>query len=271
MKDYLKNREKAMAWVNGEDHDFAKGIAILKAASFKPGVVGVLERHGSGNHQSDERLMYHMRDFIRCFANESAKEDTDLELSVLDGKEVTEEADSASTASMLSNEVAEKLDKGEYPSEIAAVISRYREAYVTRDKLMKALAELPETNDDMTVEKRRSISEQMKTLSDEMDKLYPQYEAYINEGKVPEDESEQNPEKSSSDISSMSKEELQKLRKGVVTKISRAKNMLLYQKESKQEVENPIKDEKKIAKYNAKIERLTAELHDIDMAIAALA
>jgi len=136
---------------------------------------------------------------------------------------------------------------------------------------MKALAELPETNDDMTVEKRRSISEQMKTLSDEMDKLYPQYEAYINEGKVPEDESEQNPEKSSSDISSMSKEELQKLRKGVVTKISRAKNMLLYQKESKQEVENPIKDEKKIAKYNAKIERLTAELHDIDMAIAALA
>ena len=271
MKDYLKNREKAMAWVNGEKHDFAEGIAILKAASFKPGVVGVLERHGSGRHQSDERLMYHMRDFIRCFANTSAAEDTDLELDVIEGKQISEsKAENLTIPSMLSDETKARLESGVYPETIAQLITQYREAYVLREKLMHELAGLPETNDEETVEKRRSISEQMKALSDLMDQLYPQYEAYIADGQVQE--------KPSSDdgglpidISTMGKEELQKLRKGVATKISRAKNMLLYQKESKQEVENPMTDEKKIAKYNAKIERLTAELHDIDMAIAALA
>lgn len=301
MKNYLKNRDMAMDWLNSEKQDFAQGIAILKDAGFKPGVVGVLERHGSGRNQSDERLEYHIREFIRCHADPKAKEDTDISLGVVKGEEISPDPhdNSKKIPSMLSDSVEKKVNDGAYPEVIAGIIKVYRTAYVSRDKFLRILADLPETNDDATILKRRKISDAMKDLSDVMDKLYPQYAAYVNEGKVPEKFQEPtipDPEAigkepaapavgatgdDSSDDSSdepaevpapkVSKAELQKQRKSIVTKISRAKNMMLYQKETKQEQENPLTDPKKVAKYQAKIDSLTKELHDIDMQIAALA
>ena len=296
MKNYLQNREKAIEWVNGK-RDFNEGIAILKDARFKPGVVGVLERHGSGRNESDERLLYHMRDFIRCYASAEARQDTDLTIGVVDGKELQpDQQPNDEIPSMLSDETGTKLESGVFPEPIAKIIKRFRNAYVERDRLHTEMANLPETNDDETVEKRRRISDRTKELSDEMDKLYPQYAAYIKEGSVPEEEtessseedressSEEEPESSSEDgpentpddetKSSQSvqesKQQLQKERKSVATKILRARNMLLYQAETKQPKENPMTDVKKVAKYQAKIERLTQELNDIDMKLAAL-
>lgn len=306
MKNYLKNRDKAMDWLNSEKQDFALGIAILKDAGFKPGVVSVLERHGSGRNQSDERLVYHIREFIRCYADPKAKEDTDISIGVVKGEEISPDPhdNSKKIPSMLSDGVEKKVKDGAYPEVIAGIIKVYRTAYVSRDKFLRILEALPETNDDATILKRRKISDAMKDLSDVMDKLYPQYAAYVNEGKVPEQFKEPtlpDPEAigkesaeaapaapavgatgdDSSDDSSdepseapapkVSKAELQKQRKSIVTKISRAKNMLLYQKETKQEQENPLTDPKKVAKYQAKIDSLAKELHDIDMQIAALA
>lgn len=306
MKNYLKNRDRAMDWLNSEKQDFAQGIAILKDAGFKPGVVGVLERHGSGRNQSDERLVYHIREFIRCYADPKAKEDTDISLGVVKGEELSPDPhdNSKKIPSMMSDGVEKKVNDGAYPEVIAGIIKVYRTAYVSRDKFLRILADLPETNDDATILKRRKISDAMKDLSDVMDKLYPQYAAYVNEGKVPEQFKEPtlpDPEAiakettsaaatapavgatgdDSSDDSSdggidepfieVTKADLQKERKSIVTKISRARNMLLYQKETKQEQENPLTDPKKVAKYQAKIDRLTEELHDIDMQIAELA
>lgn len=181
MKNYIENRAKALAWMRGK-HDFAAGIAILKAAGFKPGVVSVLERHGAGFRQSDDRLLYHMRDFIKAYANEDARQDTDLALNVMDGVEIKAQTEKKAIPSMLSKSVKFKMESGDYPESVAKVIKEYREAYVTREKLQRMLLELPESNDDVTVEKRRSISDQMKKLSDRMDVLYPQYAAYVAEG-----------------------------------------------------------------------------------------
>lgn len=273
MRNYLKNREKAMAWVNANVHDFEAGLAILKDAGFKPGVVSVLTRHGSGSHQSDERLMYHMRDFIRCYADQAAMEDTDFNIGVVEGKEIQpDNQENDKIPSMFADDTEKKLQSGFYPEPIAKIISRYREAYIERDRLRIEMANLPEINDDENVEKRRQISDKAKQLADEMDKLYPQYEAYITSGTIPaaypalEDEGNSVGTDKSTD-----KAELQKKRKSIATKILRAKNMLLYQKETKQEKENPLTDPKKVAKYQAKIDRLNQELNDIDMQIAALA
>lgn len=277
MKNYVQNRERACDWMNSSKHDFTQGIAILKDAGFKPGVVSVLERHGSGRNQSDERLIYHMRDFIKCFANEAAREDTDLTLGVVEGKELPSEEKTLPKGlkipSMFSDETEEKLQSGFYPEPIAKVINRYRDAFVERDRLRLAMANLPENNEDDIVEKRRQISDKAKLLSDEMDKLYPIYENYIVGGNLPAEEAQpQTTDDSHADTdSSPKKAELQKQRKSVATKILRARNMLLYQKETKQEQENPLTDPKKVAKYQAKIDRLTQELHDIDMQIAAMA
>ena len=262
-----------MAWVNGNVHDFEVGLSILRDAGFKPGVVSVLTRHGKGAHQSDERLMYHMRDFIRCYANPKAREDTDLIIGVVEGKEMQpDNQENDKIPSMFSDSVKERLEAGGFPEPIAKVISSYRDAFVKRDKLMRQMAELPETNDEETVEKRRNISDEMKILSDSMERLYPQYKAYITNGSIPvEDTASKAEGDSAGNDSSADKAELQKKRKSIATKILRAKNMLLYQKETKQELENPLTDPKKVAKYQAKIDRLTQELHDIDMQIAALA
>lgn len=268
MKNYLENRKKAMDWVNSDTHDFALGIAILKDASFKPGVIGVLEKHGSGNHQSDERLMYHMRSFIRCYAHEDEKQDTDMDLGIIDGKPAGQSEGNVEVPSMLSEVTLQKLEAGEYPDAIAGVITKYREAYVSRDQLMKELAALPENNDDDTVEKRRSISDKMKELSDIMDELYPQYESFVKTGKDPDTGDKSKTVTVPADLNSMEVNDLKKLRKSVATKISRAQNMLLYQSETKKEKENPLTDEKKIVKYKTKIENLNKELKDIDMAIA---
>ena len=173
---------------------------------------------------------------------------------------------------MFSDSVKQRLEAGGFPEPVAKVISSYRDAFIKRDKLMRKLAELPENNDEETVEKRRVISDEMKTLSDTMERLYPQYKAYITSGSMPvEDNASKAEGDSAGTDSSADKSELQKKRKSVATKILRAKNMLLYQKETKQEQENPLTDQKKVAKYQAKIERLTQELNDIDMQIAALA
>lgn len=271
MRNYLENRERAMAWLNGDQRDFNQGIAILEDAQFKPGVVGVLKRHGSGRCQSDERLVYHMRDFVRCFAVESAAEDTDLLIDVVDGKEMstTKIPADEKLPSMLSNKVTEMLEGARFPEDISAIVRDYRSAYVEREQLMNKMAELPEDNDEVTVGKRKAISDRLKELSDLMDELYPKYEQYMREGKLPAKEAEPEAQQPAG-LDTMGKEELQKLRKLTATKISRARNMLLYQTEAKQEQENPMTDERKIAKYNAKIARLAAELNDIEMAIARL-
>lgn len=131
-----------------------------------------------------------------------------------------------------------------------------------------------ETNDDETVEKRRSVSDQMKRLSDEMDVLYPQYEAFVATGTVPTQVSAPDKEDGGEDaagdgdLDGMSKEELAKMRKSVATKIQRARNMLLYQSETRQDAENPMTDEVKKAKYQAKIEALTPRLKEIEVALA---
>lgn len=281
MKNYLQNRTRAMKWINSEKRTFSEGIAILKDAGFKPGVVSVLERHGSGRYESEERLIYHMRQFIKAYADESAREDTDLTLGVVEGNQLQpdqENVDKKKIPSMFAEQTEEKLEAGEFPEPIDKLIRRYREAYVERDRLRLYMADLPETNDDETMEKRRRISDRAKELSDLMDEIYPKYAAYITEGKLPEDTEnseggkilEEGEKSSDSQDDNPDKQQLQKQRKSIATKILRARNMLKYQKETKQDRENPLTDPVKVAKYQSKIDSLSKELEDIDMQIAKL-
>ncbi|MDO4755848.1 MAG: hypothetical protein Q4A54_05860, partial [Parabacteroides sp.] len=68
----------------------------------------------------------------------------------------------------------------------------------------------------------------------------------------------------------LSKEELQKKRKSVATKISRAKNMLEFQQETKGATPDPMPESPKRLKYETKINNLSKELERIDYAIAKL-
>ena len=170
--------------------------------------------------------------------------------------------------------VAIEEGSADFPETIYSVVKKYADAYKRRDILHKQLAEMPEDNETATMEQRKLIADEIAELTDVMETLYPFYEAYWNDGAVPtEEELQPKQENTTTDVQEQplqSKEDLQKKRKSIATKRSRAKNMLEFQTETKGKEPNPMPESPKRVKYQTKVENLTEELKEIDYQIAKL-
>ena len=284
MNNYPALRNRAMAWLKSK-RNFAEGIAILKEAGFRPQVVRVLERNGSANNGAKERLEYNIRDFLKVWCHAELGKDTDLVLGVVDGKEVATATpvkavvNSSTEPKLMSKEMGERVESGVYPTPVASLIKLFRQAYVSRDRLFRELQSIPEDNSDEHVERRKQISDEMQRLSDEMDKIYPSYLAYVERGELPAEpmadaHAEKTRRVSREDdlarLDTLDKKGLLRLKKSLSTKISRAENLLDYQQEAKGEALNPLPDGPKRIKYESKIKRLRAELDKVVIAIAKL-
>ena len=286
--NFIKHRQAAINWLNGK-RDFDSGIKVLEESKFKPGVVAKLKRVGEKGPEAKARLVYLMRSLVQAWAmpEEVANDNIDPATGVDVNEETTIYTDSSEA---YINMAIEKLtvDPEAYPKRIASVIREYADAYKRRDILHKQLADLPEDNDEATVAKRKELSDEIKAKTELMERMYPLYEKFqsLNEDiseediqslEQPTDDNESNDEKDSSinepgvgNLDGRTKEELQKIRKSVATKIGRAKNMLEYQQETKAETPNPMPESPKKVKYETKIANLTKELEQIDYAIAKL-
>lgn len=286
--NFIKHRQAAINWLNGK-RDFDSGIKVLEESKFKPGVVAKLKRVGEKGPEAKARLVYLMRSLVQAWAmpEEVANDNIDPATGVDANEETTIYTDSSEA---YINMAIEKLtvDPEAYPKRIASVIREYADAYKRRDILHKQLADLPEDNDEATVAKRKELSDEIKAKTELMERMYPLYEKFqslkedISEEDIqsleqPTDDNESNDEKDSSinepgvgNLDGRTKEELQKIRKSVATKIGRAKNMLEYQQETKAETPNPMPESPKKVKYETKIANLTKELEQIDYAIAKL-
>lgn len=286
--NFIKHRQAAINWLNGK-RDFDSGIKVLEESKFKPGVVAKLKRVGEKGPEAKARLVYLMRSLVQAWAmpEEVANDNIDPATGVDANEETTVYTDSSEA---YINMAIEKLtvDPEAYPKRIASVIREYADAYKRRDILHKQLADLPEDNDEATVAKRKELSDEIKAKTELMERMYPLYEKFqsLNEDiseediqslEQPTDDNESNDEKDSSinepgvgNLDGRTKEELQKIRKSVATKIGRAKNMLEYQQETKAETPNPMPESPKKVKYETKIANLTKELEQIDYAIAKL-
>lgn len=278
------HRERAIQWLNSKKPDFFEGVSILEQTGFKPGVTRVLRRQGPDGPEVMSRLRYNLLEYARATATAPTPTDTDPDLHVFDGKEsptVTE--DSADDKhSIIRAILLSESGSATYTGTVRELLKRYSECYTTRSKAELALADLPEENDEETIEKRKQLLASIDECTDELERLYPLWTKYTTEGVAPTDEELEGDEEdtplddddadttsaSGIDYDSMPLEELKKLRKNTTTKISRAQNMLLYSTESKQEVENPLTDPYKITKCKARIERDSQELDRIKMAIA---
>lgn len=274
---FIQFRQKAIDWLNS-DRDFNAGVALLEESKFKPGVVSKLKRHGLNGPEAQKRLKFLINELIKAWAmSEQELTDDDPELGVVGGLDLNGKAEQNT---MLLVDAYKALEEGEqqYPETMVQVIRRYADAYKQRDILHKKMADMPEDNEEATVAARKEISDQLEVLTDEMEFLHPKYVAYVEKGEIPIEEDLQPSDNSEtddkkdveSDYSKMSKEDLQKTRKSISTKIGRAKNMLEYQKESKGDTSNPMPECPKRVKYETKIANLTGELEKIDYAIAAL-
>ena len=284
--NFIKHRQAAIDWLNGK-RDFDEGIKVLEESKFKPGVVAKLKRVGAKGPEAKARLIYLMRSLIQAWAmpEEEATDNIDPATGVDADEEMAIHTDS-SVAYI--NMAIEKLtvDPEAFPKRIASVIREYADAYKRRDILHKQLADLPEDNGEETVAKRKELSNEIQAKTELMERMYPLYEKFLslNEDITEEDiqslehstdDTESTDEKDSSgyesgtgNLDGRTKEELQKLRKSVATKIGRAKNMLEYQQETKADEPNPMPESPKRVKYETKIANLTIELEKIDYAIA---
>lgn len=287
--DFIKHRQAAIDWLNGK-RDFDAGINVLEKSKFKPGVVARLKRVGVNGAEAKARLVYLMRSLVQAWAmpDDQLNDNTDPATGVDASEEPTIFTDSSDA---YINMAIEKLmvDPEAYPKRIASVIREYADAYKKRDILHKQLADLPEDNDEATVAKRKELSDEIKAKTELMERMYPLYVKYqslqqdISEYDLqslenPDDDTSQVEDSDTADGSNSTdenyegktKEELQKIRKSVATKIGRAKNMLEYQQETKAETPNPMPESPKKVKYETKIANLTKKLEQIDYAIAKL-
>lgn len=287
--NFIKHRQAAIDWLNGK-RDFDAGIKVLEESNFKPAVVAKLKRVGVNGTEAKARLVYLMRSLVQAWAmpEDAAVDNTDP-VTGLDADEDTAIVTDSSDAYI--NQAIEKLmvDPEAYPKRIASVIREYADAYKKRDMLHKQLAELPEDNAGETMAKRKALSDDIAAKTELMERMYPLYEKYQSLQQDISDEDLQSIEAAADDTQSVedsdkadgsnptdenyeakTKEELQKIRKSVATKIGRAKNMLEYQQETKAESPNPMPESPKRVKYETKIANLTKELEQIDYAIAKL-
>ncbi|MBQ8242306.1 MAG: hypothetical protein IJZ40_02340, partial [Bacteroidaceae bacterium] len=269
--NFIQHRQKAIDWLNGK-RDFDAGIKVLEDSKFKPGVVAKLKRVGIKAPEAKSRLVYLMRSLVQAWAmkDEEVVDNTDPATG-LDAEETATIVTDSSAASI--QMAAEKLEAepNAFPERISSVIREYASAYKTRDKLHKQLAELPENNEPDVMEKRQELTKQIAEKTDLMEKLYPTYQKYssLNED-ISEEELKQlehdNDNSTNADASEneggvesdnsyvgKSKQELQKLRKSISTKIGRAKNMLEYQQETKKDTPDPMPESPKRVKYETKI------------------
>lgn len=273
---FIQFRQKAIDWLNS-DRDFNAGITLLEESKFKPGVVAKLKRHGVNGPEATKRLKFLISELIKAWAM------TDQEI-VEDAPalEIETQPEHTDQNSLSLVDAYQVLESGEhqYPDTVSQLIRHYADAYKKRDILHKKIADMSEDNEETTVAARKELSDQIAALSDEMEFLYPKYAAYSEKGVIPSEEDLIQPSSDESkdtskdaaeqDYSKMSKEELQKLRKSVATKIGRAKNMLEFQQESKADAPNPMPECPKRVKYQTKIDNLSEELKKIEYAIAAL-
>ena len=282
-------RQQAIDWLNSK-RDFNEGILLMEATGFRPSVIAKLKKHGAKGPDAAHRMTRVIRLYIQvCSGGQDTGEDFDTGINAsVDNPEITSDATTVKIA-----EAAHLIEEGkmEVPESVASVVARYAEAYKRRDILHKQLAELPEDNSEDTMASRKALVEEIEECSNIMETLYPKYETYIQKGKEPELESLENSEESSKNgeesskngdesskdserdnaevpLEGKSKEELQKLRKSVAAKISKANNMLQYQQEKKGETPNPMPECPKRVKYETKIQKLSKELEAIEYAIA---
>ena len=289
--------EVAAIWLNGEKKDFQEGIAILKEAGFKPGVVSKLERDGVGGPAAAERLEFQIREFMKAYGFDSNVPDTDPELHVFDGQESPADIPEEKQLGIMA--MSRKIEEEEMTVEdvnAVHVIHEYAAAYRRREKAQRLMAEVGEQNDEESMARRKQFSDEIEECTALMERLYPLFERYQSGAEISAEDVEKalgmpqatSPTPSStsaentaatesgaahtseaaSDLEGKSREELVLLKKNATSRITRAKCKLEYQTETKGETPNPMPEGPKREKLLAKIANEEKLIEAIDMAIA---
>lgn len=278
-EEYFEARSEAMKWLGlkQDKRNFAAGLKILVKSGYKPNVQKLLVRKGE-LPWTMEKLTSCLRDVVQVYYNPDDPRfddvpDADILNDKTGEKPTVDEQDGIARLSG-------SADFQNMPEVMQTLIRNYSDAYKQRARLARQRYELGESNDEQSVEKRKTLGESIDRLTNYMDILIAMREKYEKDGVLPDmdtlnnapsaaevKEKDEKPEESV-DYKSMSTDKLKTRRKSLTNQITRKENMLLYQSESKQEEENPLPDSPKRVKLEKQIENLKAEKSKVEYELA---
>lgn len=278
-EEYFEARSEAMKWLGlkQDKRNFAAGLKILVKSGYKPNVQKLLVRKGE-LPWTMEKLTSCLRDVVQVYYNPDDPRfddvpDADILNDKTGEKPTVDEQDGIARLSG-------SADFQNMPEVMQTLIRNYSDAYKQRARLARQRYELGESNDEQSVEKRKTLGESIDRLTNYMDILIAMREKYEKDGVLPDmdtlnnapsaaevKEEDGKPEESV-DYKSMSTDKLKTRRKSLTNQITRKENMLLYQSETKQEEENPLPDSPKRVKLEKQIENLKAEKSKVEYELA---
>lgn len=288
---YIEARREGIAWLNSAKREYNTGVAILAKSGYKTIVSSKLAKLGEKPH-TREKLEYEIRQMIKVWyhPDDPRFEDVDLADDAVEGNdgrsETVPEETAAAIVAIAENELAREADEQPaYPPVIVKIIYDFRECYNERSRQHRLLAELGETNTQAVCAERKDIVARIGFLSKRMTLLAAIKRQFEQNKELPTEEqldelykivnaAEEKPEKADeqTDISSLSVEELKKAKSNAKSKITKARNMLLYSSESKPKdgKENLLPDCPKRVKYEKKVAEQEALVEKIEYRLAEL-
>lgn len=290
-QNYIEARRDGIKWLNSQKRDYSTGVNILTRSGYKGFVAARLARQGEKPH-TREKLEYEIRQMIKVWyhPDDPRFEDVDLADDAMPGNdgrsETVPEETAAAIVAVAERELAREADEQPaYPPVMAKIIYDFRECYNERSRQHRMLAGLGETNTQAVCTQRKDIVARIAFLSNRMTLLAAIKRQFEQDRELPTEEQldelykkadtpEENPEKEEdeTDISSLSVEELRKAKSNAKSKITKARNMLLYSSESKPKdgKENPFPDCPKRVKYEKKVAAQEALVERIEYRLAEL-
>lgn len=289
-ESYIEARREGIKWLNSQKRDYVTGVNILSRSGYKGFVAARLARQGEKPH-TREKLEYEIRQMIKVWYHPDDPRFQDVDLSDdatpgNDGRaETVSEETAAAIVTIAEKELAREADEQPaYPPVIAKIIYDFRECYNERSRQHRLLSELGETNTAAVCAQRKDISARIGYLSERMTLLAAIKRQYEEKNVLPSDQEldelykktgpteNPEPEEDETDISTLGIEELKKAKSNAKSKITKAKNMLLYSSESKPKdgKENPLPDCPKRVKYEKKVADQEALVEKIDYRLAEL-
>lgn len=282
--NYSESREKAIAWINSRNRDFTEGLAILQDSKFKPVAVSKVARWGEANKFAKDKLLTLIYEYIGKWIRPE------------DPKHNDEDPDETVAAfefpTKLAEEVKAMCDEQGYPVIIRHVVHAFYALHRKRAAMHEQAAAL-EGNTPEVVLERQNLLSGVEAISARLDELWKAKTLYEVDGTVPgADLFEVLPEGEESLITSVETlkeatektpestdyiipdeadlEALKKLKKNTTSKLVKAKNMLDFQKESKQPELAPMPDGPKRAKQEKRVMQLTEFIEKIEYRIVEL-
>lgn len=288
---YVEARREAISWLNSAKKDYNTGVAILTKSGYKPVVASKLSKLGERAHTC-EKLEYEIRQMIQVWyhPDDPRFENVDLTEDAMPGEdgreEIVPEEIAVAIVLQANNEQAKESDEqAAYPPVIAKVIYEFRDCYNERSRLHRQLSELGEMNTEVVVTQRKSVTIAIRALSARMTKLADIKKRYETDQTIPTDEEldelyadsdagddKEKKEDNEVDINMLSVDDLKKAKSNAKSKITKAKNILLYSSEKKPAdgKENPLPDCPKRVKYEKKVADQESLVEKIEYKLAEL-